>query len=484
MTPTTRTKKPRKKPRKQPAIDYKGWKIRRVAEDVWQSDNMGKFWHKDERTGKLTKKRERHYHKSEEAAKGYIVGKQAEYNEQGAGATALTTVQREEALQAYRDLDGRATIAQAVNFWMKHHPDGTSATLQEMVSAWLAEQAKNGMRPGTIKLNRQRLDGLMQEMGKDAPCVSITTQALKDYLEGLNCAPITRNGVRRCIRAFFQYCVDREIMEANPVAKIKPAKLDDRMPDFMTDKQVQKFMHKLAELHPDSAPAFAVAFFAGLRPVEIHGQYGIEAEAVTVAKKAVENANETLANAEKRGKPRTISAAKRSLAEAREALQTALAEQDRKRAVDGVIGGLQWEDVNLRDGVIRVRPETSKTRRARLVEISPNLATWLLRYYRGRGPVSPTPVTIRRHRTAVMKALKMENWIPDWPRHTYATHHFAMHQNRDKLAAQMGHTGASGVLEKHYKGLATKEQAERFWAIAPADAVKQDEQPAIVTKGA
>lgn len=106
MTPTTRTKKPRKKPRKQPAIDYKGWKIRRVAEDVWQSDNMGKFWHKDERTGKLTKKRERHYHQSEEAAKGYIIGKQAEYNEQGAGATALTTLQREEALQAYRDLVG------------------------------------------------------------------------------------------------------------------------------------------------------------------------------------------------------------------------------------------------------------------------------------------------------------------------------------------------------------------------------------------
>jgi integrase len=369
MTTSNPTKKPRKKPRKQPAIDYKGWKIRRVAEDVWQSDNRGKFWHKDERTGKLTKKRERHYHQSEEAAKGYIIGKQAEYDEQGAGATALTTVQREEALQAYRDLDGRATIAQAVNFWMKHHPDGTSATLQEMVSAWLAEQAKNGMRPGTIKLNRQRLDGLMQEIGGDAPCVSITTQALKDYLEGLDCAPITRNGVRRCIRAFFQYCVDREIMEANPVAKIKPAKLDDRMPDFMTDKQVQKFMHKLAELHPDSAAAFAVAFFAGLRPVEIHGQYGIEAEAVTVAKKAVATARETLANAEKRGKPRTISAAKRSLAEKREALQAALSEQDRKRAVDGVIGGLQWEDVNLRDGVIRVRPETSKTRRARLVEI-------------------------------------------------------------------------------------------------------------------
>jgi integrase len=484
MTPTTPTRKPRKKPRKQTVLDFKGWKIRRIAPDVWQSDNMGKFWHKDESTGKLTKKRERHYHESPEAAKGYILGKQAEYNEHGAGATALTAVQREECLQAYRDLAGRATVAQAVKFWTAHHPDGQAATLKEMVAAWIAEQTKNGHRPGTIKLNRQRLDGLMRAMGDDTPCVTVTTQALKGYLDGLACAPVTRNGARRCLRAFFQYCVDREIMEANPVVKIKPAKLDAKLPDFMTDKAVESFMHKLAELHPDSVPAFSIAFWCGLRPTEIHGQYGLATEAVTLAKKAVENANKTLENAKKRGKPRTIREAERSLASAREALRAALAEQDRKRAVDGVIGGLQWEDVNLRDGVIRVRPETSKTRSARLVNISPNLATWLLKYYRATGPVSPSPVTVKRHRTDVMKELKMKAWVPDWPRHTFATMHFAQHQNRDKLAAQMGHTGASGVLEKHYKGLATKEQAERFWAILPADAVKQDTQPETATQGA
>ena len=483
MTPTP-AKKSRKKARKYQTHDFNGWKIRRLAPDVWQSDNMGKFWHKDEDTGKLTKRRERHFHASLEAAKGYIADTQGEYNEQGAGATALTVAQREECLQAYRDLAKRATLAQAVEFWTTHHPDGQNATLKEMVSVWLAEQTKNGMRPGTIKLNRQRLDALMRAMGDDTPCVTITTQALRNYLDGLDCAAVTRNGARRCLRAFFQFCVDREIMENNPILKIKPITLDPKMPDFMDDKEVDGFMRKLAELHPESVPAFAIAFFAGLRPTEIQGQYGLEAEAVTLAKKAVENANETLENAKKRGKPRTISAAVRSLAEARETLQAALAEQDSKRTVDGLMGGLQWRDVNLRDMTIRVRPETSKTRNARLVDISDNLATWLLKYYRGTGPVSPSPVTVKRHRADVMKELKIKKWIPDVARHTYATMHFARHQNRDKLAAQMGHTGASGVLEKHYKGLATKEQAARFWEILPKDAVKQNEQPAIATKGA
>ena len=474
MTPNT-AKKPRKKARKYTTHAFMGWKVRQLATDKWQSDNMGK---------KPAKKRERHFHDSLEAAKGYITDKLAEYNEQGAGADALTVAQREECLQAYRELTGRATIAQAVAFWTAHHPDGQTATLKEMVSAWIAEQTKNGMRPGTIKLNRQRLDGLMRAMGDDTPCVTIAAPALRDYLESLDCAPVTRDGSRRCLRAFFQFCTDREIMESNPMTKIKPVALDDKMPDFMTDKEAGNFMNKLAELHPESVPAFAVSFFAGLRPTEIHGQYGLEAEAVTKAKKAVTTAREALENAEKHGKPRTVSTAKKALESAREALKAALAEQDRKRAVDGVIGGLQWQDVNLRDKVIRVRPETSKTRRARLVDISDNLSTWLLKYYRATGPVALSPVTLKRHRADVMKELKIKKWIPDIARHTFATMHFAHHQNRDKLAAQMGHSGASGVLEKHYKGLATKEQAERFWAIAPADAVKQDEQTAIATKGA
>jgi hypothetical protein len=56
--------------------------------------------------------------------------------------------------------------------------------------------------------------------------------------------------------------------------------------------------------------------------------------------------------------------------------------------------------------------------------------------------------------------------------------HFAVHQNRDLLAAQMGHRRGSGMLETHYKGLATAAEARRFWAIAPKGmklTAKQDE---------
>ena len=461
MTPT---KRQRSKPRKTPTERFNGWRIRPHPGGKFQIDNMD------------YKNRVRAVYPTPEAARGGIIDRQAEIDAQGTGAYSLTAAQKEECLAAYKTLRGRATIAEVLDFWAAHHPDGATATLAEMVKAWIDDQTKNGLRPGTIKLNRQRLEGFARTMGAETPCATITTEALRNYLDGLKVAPVTRNGSRRCLRAFFQFCTDREIVLANPMLKIKPVKLDAKMPAFMDVRLVERFMHKLDELHPESVPAFAIAFWAGLRPVEVQGQYTMESPEVTQAKKAVETANETLTNAKKHGKQNAVTEAAQSLEAAREALRQAIATQDRQRDTGGIVGGLQWEDVNLRDMVIRVRPETSKTRSARLVDIPPNLATWLVKYYKGTGPVSPSPVTVKRHRDAVMDALKMKTWIPDIPRHTFATYHFAAHQSRDRLAAQMGHSGGSGVLEKHYKGLATAEEAARFCGILPAGA-KQHSNP-------
>ena len=69
-----------------------------------------------------------------------------------------------------------------------------------------------------------------------------------------------------------------------------------------------------------------------------------------------------------------------------------------------------------------------------------------------------------------MAAVGLEKWLPDVARHTYATMAFAMWENQDKLQAQMGHAGKAYVLTNHYKGLATKAEAEAFWNIEPAGA--------------
>lgn len=469
MTPKPDNKKQRAKARKLQTHDFMGWKIRRFDDTRWQTDNV-KF---------DGAKRERHFHESLEAAKGYISTRQEEINTLGAGAYALTAAQREECLSAYRDLEGRATIRESVAFWLYHHPTKKGATLAAQVAGWLKEAEEDGLAPTSIRQMRQRMAVFNEEMGAEKPCSAVTANDVAGFVKGRGCGKGTKKNWQKTLHAFFEYCKEGGAIVENPVVKRRKARRGIRTAEdvarhipILPPRTVERFMHKLEELHPESVPAFAIAFWAGLRPFEIQGQYSIEKPATTAARKAVEVASETLENAQKRGTARTIAEAETALAAARDAFAVARAGE-----VDGgFFGGLDWCNVNLAERFIRVLAETSKTRKSRLVEIPENLMVWLVKHYRAKGQVAPSPITLRRHRADAMREIGLEEWPVDVARHCYATYHFAQHQNRDKLAAQMGHTGKSDILEKHYRGLATAEEAARFWKIVPDGATLEGVQ--------
>ena len=50
-------------------------------------------------------------------------------------------------------------------------------------------------------------------------------------------------------------------------------------------------------------------------------------------------------------------------------------------------------------------------------------------------------------------------------RHAYCTYHFALHQNENQTAALAGNSPA--MIHQHYKGLATKAEAERWFNVHP-----------------
>ena len=51
-------------------------------------------------------------------------------------------------------------------------------------------------------------------------------------------------------------------------------------------------------------------------------------------------------------------------------------------------------------------------------------------------------------------------------RHAFCTYHFALHGNENLTAQQAGNSPA--MIHAHYKGLATKKEAEIWFAIKPA----------------
>jgi hypothetical protein len=51
-------------------------------------------------------------------------------------------------------------------------------------------------------------------------------------------------------------------------------------------------------------------------------------------------------------------------------------------------------------------------------------------------------------------------------RHAFCTYHYALHANENLTAAQAGNSPA--MIHAHYKGLATKVEAEKWFNVTPA----------------
>jgi integrase len=73
--------------------------------------------------------------------------------------------------------------------------------------------------------------------------------------------------------------------------------------------------------------------------------------------------------------------------------------------------------------------------------------------------------TFRRRFRQFLRGLDFK-WVQDGLRHTAATYHFAYYGDAAKTAALLGERDAAILLE-HYKGLAAREEAERFYALRP-----------------
>jgi len=142
----------------------------------------------------------------------------------------------------------------------------------------------------------------------------------------------------------------------------------------------------------------------------------------------------------------------------------------------GLFGGLRraeierltWDAINVEEGTVIVGARLSKTRTRRVVDLTPNALAWLA----AAGDEAKGKTD--RVAPANLKELWPEFWpkagLALWPnnalRHTFASMHYAAHQDEAKLQVQMGHESAR-MLHQHYRALKSKAEAAKFWALKP-----------------
>jgi integrase len=126
------------------------------------------------------------------------------------------------------------------------------------------------------------------------------------------------------------------------------------------------------------------------------------------------------------------------------------------------IARLDWSALNLERGIIEVRAGQAKTASRRIVPITDNLAAWLRPHIR-EGRVIHTP-EIYRHVSALAKEIGIE-WPRNVLRHSYISYRLPIVKSADQVALEAGNSPA--IIFKHYRELATENDAKEWFAIMP-----------------
>jgi hypothetical protein len=100
------------------------------------------------------------------------------------------------------------------------------------------------------------------------------------------------------------------------------------------------------------------------------------------------------------------------------------------------------------------------------VETCPALASWLEPYRNiASGKLwSFHEITFQEHFRDLCDRAKVKR-KSNGLRHAFCTYHFAMHSNENLTAAQAGNSPT--MIHGHYKGLATKAEAEKWFNVQP-----------------
>jgi len=132
---------------------------------------------------------------------------------------------------------------------------------------------------------------------------------------------------------------------------------------------------------------------------------------------------------------------------------------------------LAWDKVRFTNKVVILDQTVTKTGQHRVVELHPTALAWLKTCTKSSGRIVDMPeITFKRQWKALRVAAGFKHWNNDDMRHTCATYSCALTGDYAKVAADLGHDVR--VLHRHYRGLATKTEAERFFKLTPAKVTK------------
>ena len=126
------------------------------------------------------------------------------------------------------------------------------------------------------------------------------------------------------------------------------------------------------------------------------------------------------------------------------------------------IARLDWSAVDLKRKIIHLRADQAKTASRRIIPVSDNLRAWLLPRV-GKGRVVPN-AEMQKKVAPLARILGFE-WPNNVLRHSFISYRIAIVKSAEQVALEAGNSPT--IIFKHYRELATEEQANEWFGIFP-----------------
>lgn len=294
-------------------------------------------------------------------------------------------------------------MLEVVQAHLKRHPLGGNArTLDDVRRELVAQKTKTGRSERHVKALDYRLRTLSAAIG-NKPVTAITTAELAAELENHpDWKPTTVHSCVQSWKILFNFAVRRGYLVENPADRLELPKIIHDEPTILSVDEVKRLL--AATLFADRDPR--------LPACRAYLAIGIFAGL----------------------RPDEIAR-------------------------------LDWRDLDLATGTIRVKAANAKDRDRRIVDLSPNLVAWLAPLVKRTGKVLPCRIEVAR--SAARAVLGLAAWPQDVMRHTFASYHFGQHRNEAATKHQMGHRDDGRIFYNHYCVPVFRTEAARFWAISP-----------------
>jgi|LSQX01.2.fsa_nt_gb integrase len=207
-------------------------------------------------------KRTRRAFRSLDDAAVWCRSKSVEIRNHGTAALAMDDRQRVEYLEAVRALDGRATVAEAVRFWLERHPTHGVEKWGAAALRYIQQMKSGQRRKASIADKEIKLGILGDALGDAAPLTlddGDIDRAVKALAAARGWGEVTRRAYRNAGLTLLRFVR----------GKSKRVSLrDERPPEIWDAETVGRLLHAAEVVSPEIVGALAVMAFAGVRPNE------------------------------------------------------------------------------------------------------------------------------------------------------------------------------------------------------------------------